>query len=232
MLEALGPDLWTAQDILRLPAGVRLPLRMTAIRLPKGGLVVHSPLPLTDDLLKAVARIDAVEYLIAPSNLHHRFAGQWLQRFAGAKLYGSVGLPKKRKDLAFAGQLAASGDDGAPAPWALVLDQQLVAGAPRLNEVAFFHRPTGTLLVSDLLFNVTRPTNVMTGLVLSMAGTKGRLAMSRAWRSYTKDKRALKASLEKILAWPFTRILPGHGEVFEDPAAVEKARAAMVWALG
>jgi hypothetical protein len=232
MLEALGPDLWTAQDILRLPAGVRLPLRMTAIRLPKGGLVVHSPLPLTDDLLKAVARIDAVEYLIAPSNLHHRFAGQWLQRFAGAKLYGSVGLPKKRKDLAFAGQLAASGDDGAPAPWALVLDQQLVAGAPKLNEVAFFHKSTGTLLVSDLLFNVTRPTNVMTGLVLSMAGTKGRLAMSRAWRGYTKDKRALKASLEKILAWPFTRILPGHGEVFEDPAAVEKARAAMVWALG
>jgi hypothetical protein len=232
MLEALGPDLWTAQDILRLPAGVRLPLRMTAIRLPKGGLVVHSPLPLTDDLLKAVARIDAVEYLIAPSNLHHRFAGQWLQRFAGAKLYGSVGLPKKRKDLAFAGQLAASGDDGAPAPWALVLDQQLVAGAPKLNEVAFFHKSTGTLLVSDLLFNVTRPANVMTGLVLSMAGTKGRLAMSRAWRGYTKDKRALKASLEKILAWPFTRILPGHGEVFEDPAAVEKARAAMVWALG
>jgi Domain of unknown function (DUF4336) len=232
MLEALGPDLWTAQDILRLPAGVRLPLRMTAIRLPKGGLVVHSPLPLTDDLLKAVARVDAVEYLIAPSNLHHRFAGQWLQRFAGAKLYGSVGLPKKRRDLTFAGQLAASGDDGAPAPWALVLDQQLVAGAPKLNEVAFFHRPTGTLLVSDLLFNVTRPTNVMTGLVLSMAGTKGRLAMSRAWRGYTKDKPALRASLEKILSWPFTRILPGHGEVFEDPAAVDKARAAMRWALG
>ena len=113
-----------------------------------------------------------------------------------------------------------------------MLDQQLVAGAPKLNEVAFFHRSTGTLLVSDLLFNVTHPANFMTGLVLSMAGTKGRLAMSRAWRGYTKDKRALKASLEKILAWPFTRILPAHGEVFEDPAAVEKARAAMVWALG
>jgi hypothetical protein len=32
--------------------------------------------------------------------------------------------------------------------------------------------------------------------------------------------------------WPFTRILPGHGEVFEDAAAVDKARAAMAWALG
>jgi hypothetical protein len=232
MLEALGPDLWTAQDILRLPGGVRLPLRMTAIRLPKGGLVVHSPLPLTDDLLKSVARIDAVEYVIAPSNLHHRWAGQWLQRFPGAKLYGAVGLAKKRKDLAFAGQLAASGDAGGPAPWAAVLDQQLVAGAPKLNEVAFFHKSTGTLLVSDLLFNVTRPVNFMTGLVLTVAGTKGRLAMSRVWRRYTKDKPALKASVEKILEWPFIRILPGHGEVFEDAAAVDKARAAMAWALG
>jgi hypothetical protein len=35
-----------------------------------------------------------------------------------------------------------------------------------------------------------------------------------------------------LLAWPFTRILPGHGEVFEDPEAVAKARAAMGWALG
>src|SRR4029453_8609128 len=152
-----------------------------------------SPLPLTDDLLKAVARIDAVEYLIAPSNLHHKYAGQWVQRFAGAKLFGAPALPRKRKDLPFAGTLAASGSDGAsPAPWSAVLDQQLIAGAPKLNEVAFFHRSTGTLLVSDLLFNVTRPANFMTGVVLSLAGTKSRLAMSRAWRGYTKDKRALK----------------------------------------
>jgi hypothetical protein len=231
MLEALGPDLWTAQDTLHLPAGVRLPVRMTAMRLPKGGLVVHSPLPLTDDLLKSVARIDAVEYVIAPSNLHHRFAGQWLHRFAGARLYGSPGLPRKRKDLSFAGQLAPTGSEGPPAPWAAVLDQQLIAGAPKLNEVAFFHRSTGTLLVSDLLFNVTQPANFLTGIVLTMMGTKGRLAMSRAWRGYTKDRAALKASLERILAWPFTRILVGHGEVFEDADAVGKARAALAWGL-
>jgi hypothetical protein len=232
MLVPLGPDLWTAEDILRLPGGVRLPLRMTLIRLPKGGLVVHSPLPLNDDVLKSVARVDAVEYLIAPSNLHHRFAAQWVRRFPGAKLFGAPGLPKKRKDLRFAGQLAASGSDGQPAPWSTVLDQHLVAGAPKVNEVAFFHMATGTLLVSDLLFNVTHPANFMTGLVLTIAGTKGRLAMSRVWRRYTKDKPALKASVERILDWPFTRILPGHGDVFEDPAAVAKAREAMGWALG
>lgn len=232
MLVTLGPDLWTAEDILRLPGGVRLPLRMTLFRLPKGGLVVHSPLPLKDELLKAVARVDAVEYLIAPSCLHHRFAGQWLHRFAGAKLFGAPGLAAKRTDLRFAGEVGRNGADNGAVPWAALLDEQLVEGAPKLNEVVFLHRPSGTLLVSDLLFNVTQPANFMTGLVLNLAGTKGRLAMSRAWRRYTKDRPALKASLEKILAWPFTRILPGHGDVFEDPAAAGKARAALAWALG
>jgi hypothetical protein len=228
MLVPLAPDLWTAEDVLRLPGRVRLPLRMTLVRMPKGGLVVHSPLPLTDDVLKAVARVDAVEHLIAPSCLHHRFAGQWLQRFAGAKLWGAPGLARKRKDLIFAGVVGMGGE---PPPWSLVLDQQLIAGAPKLNEVAFLHKPSGSLLVSDLLFNVRQPANFVTGLVLSLAGTKGRLAMSRAWRGYTKDRAELRASLEKILAWRFSRIVPGHGDVFEDPAAVDRARAALAWAL-
>src|SRR5688572_29255671 len=99
MLVQLGPDLWTDDDSIAIPGGVRLPVRMTIARLPRGGLVVHSPIALTDDRLKAIARLDAVEYLIAPSLLHHRFAGDWLQRFAGAKLYGAPGLERKRKDL-------------------------------------------------------------------------------------------------------------------------------------
>ena len=95
-----------------------------------------------------------------------------------------------------------------------------MAGAPKLNEVVFLHRPTGTLLVSDLLFNVTAAGQLRHPAGADHAGTRGRLAMSRAWRGYTKDRPALKASLEKVLGWTFTRILPGHGAVFEDPQAV------------
>jgi hypothetical protein len=202
-------------------------VRMTVARLPRGGLVVHSPIALTDERLKAVARIDKVEYVLAPSCLHHRFAGQWVRRFAGAKLYGAPGLGKKRKDLKFAGVLGQSQGT----PWGAVLDQLLIEGAPDLNEMVFFHRPSRTLLVSDLLFNIRQPANFTTRLVLSMMGTRGRLAMSRAWRHYTKDRQALRASVEKVLAWDFGRILPGHGAIYENAQAPKHAQAALAWAL-
>lgn len=227
MLREVAPDLFTAEDLLALPAGVKMPVRMTAVRLPRGGLLVHSPLALTDARLVAVARIDAVEYLVAPNCLHHRFVGPWVARFAGAKLFGAPGLSRKRKDLPLTGILGR----GDPPPWATVLDQILIEGAPGLNETVFLHRPTRSLMVTDLLFNILRPANLMTRLALTMTGTNGHLAMSRLWRRYTKDRTALKASLQKVLAWDFQRILPAHGDIVEGADAVDRARQALAWGL-
>jgi hypothetical protein len=227
MLREVAPDLFTAEDLLALPAGVKMPVRMTAVRLPRGGLVVHSPLALTDGRLVSVARVAAVEYLVAPSCRHHRFVGPWVARFAGAKLYGAPGLGRKRKDLRLAGVL---GEEDPP-PWAAVLDQILIEGAPGINETVFLHRPTGSLIVTDLLFNIVHPANLVTRLTLAVTGTSGRLAMSRLWRRYTKDRKALKASVERVLAWDFQRILPAHGDIVEGADVVARARDALAWAL-
>ena len=43
--------------------------------------------------------------------------------------------------------------------------------------------------------------------------------------------RALKAGVERMLAWDFVRVLPGHGDVFESPGARRRARAALGWVL-
>ena len=117
-------------------------------------------------------------------------------------------------------------------PWAGVLDQISLAGAPKLNEVVFLHRASRSLLVTDLLFNVTTPDNWLTGLVLRLMGTYKRLGPSRLlrWR-LTKDRRALKADVERMLAWDFVRLLPGHGEVFASPDARAQVRASLGWVL-
>src|SRR5688572_20688755 len=216
MIREVASDLFTAEDVLALPAGFKMPVRMTAVRLPRGGLLVHSPIALTDGRLVSVARLDAVEYLLAPNRQHHRFVGPWLARFAGAKLYGAPGLPAKRRDLKFSGVLGP--ETAASAPWASVLDQTLIEGAPGLSETVFFHRPTRSLLVTDLLFNIVSPANILTKLILTMTGTRGRLAMSRLWRRYTRDRRALKASVERVLSWDFERLLPAHGDILEGPS--------------
>jgi hypothetical protein len=225
-LRSLGSDLYTADDRVRLPAGVSLPLRMTVVRLPDGGVLVHSPTPLREGLAEAVAALGPVRVLVAPSLLHHVSAGAWHARFPEATLWGATGLPRKRPDLS----IGATFDEVTP-PWATAFTPLALGGCPTLNEVVFFHAASRSLVCSDLLFNVRAPEGWATKLVLTLAGTRGRLGMSRAWRRYARDRAALRASLEQMLEWPFERVLPGHGDVLEATNAPAASRAALAWAL-
>ncbi len=227
-LTAVAPELWSHVHRQRLPGGGIMQARMNIVRLADGTLLVHSPTPVDDSLAAEIAALGAVAYVVAPNCFHHLHVTSFLTRFPGAKVYGAAGLAQKRPDLPLAGTL----DDGAAAPWSGVLDQIALGGAPKLNEVVFLHRASRSLLVADLLFNMTAPDNWATGLVLRMMGTYKRLGPSRLLRWWlTKDRRALKASVERMLAWDFVRVLPGHGDVFESPDARERARASLGWVL-
>jgi hypothetical protein len=184
--------------------------------------VLHSPVPIDDALAAEIAVLGPVAHVVAPSLLHHVFVPRTLERYPQAFLSAAPGLAEKRAELPVADVLT---DEPAEA-WQGTLDQLVIRGAPRLNEVAFLHRPSRTLIVSDLVFNVRVPKGLGTALVLRLMGTHGRLAQSRLWRLYGKDRAAIRQSLERLMAWDFERVLPGHGDPY-----VGDARAAMTDAL-
>ncbi len=223
MLTAVAPDLWTTTSTLALPGGLRLPLQATVVKLPSGELLVHAPAAIDDALAAAVAALGPVKHLVAPNAQHHLYLKNWAGRFPEALLWGAPGLEAKRPDLSWAGRADAN------VPWSAALEALPLAGCPKLNEVVFLHRPSQTLLCADLLFNVQRPENLQTKLVLSAMGTKGRFAMSRAWKLFARDRRAFAESLTRMLAWDFVRVIPAHGDVLETDAhaATERALAAM-----
>jgi hypothetical protein len=231
-LTAVAPGLWSYVSAARLPGGVRIPVRMNVVRLGAeggdGDLWVHSPVPFDDALVAEIATLGTVRYVVSPNAYHHMFAGQFAARFPEAKLYVAPGVASKQPDLKCAGTLGQG--DAAP-PWAASLDQIPIDGAPKLSEVVFFHRASRSLLVSDLLFNVTEPESWATGLLLRMMGTYKRLARSRAWSLYAKDRQALKASVERVLAWDFVRVLPGHGVMFEAADTHAQVRDRLAWFL-
>jgi hypothetical protein len=78
---------------------------------------------------------------------------------------------------------------------------------------------------------VRTPATWATSLVLTLMGTRGKLAMSRAWRAFARDRVALGNSLLPVLELDFVRVLPGHGDVFEAADARDACRAALAWAL-
>jgi hypothetical protein len=227
-LTEIGPGLWSHVHTLRFPANVRMPARMNIARLASGELWVHSPVPIDDPLAAEIAALGRVATVVAPSCFHHAFAGKFLARFPGAALHGAPGVARKHPELTFAGTL----EEGAsPPPWAAEIEQVFLAGAPRLNEFVFFHRPSRSLLVTDLFFNITEPETWGTALITRMMGTYRRFGVSRAWHLYRKDRALMKASVEKVLAWDFVRVLPGHGVVFAADDAPAEARRRLVWML-
>lgn len=210
-LEELAPDLWIASRPLRLVVG-DVGARMTVIRLPDGALMLHSPVALDPPLQRALEERGRVRWLIGPCKVHHLFLPDCAKAFPEARLCGAPGLAEKRRDLQFHHVL-----DGAPPPgWPAEVALQLVAGAPLLNEVALLHRPSRTLVLTDLAFNVQPGASNRARFFHWVVGATGRFGPHRLIRVGIRDRRAMRESIDRVLAWDFDRIVVSHGEVLRE----------------
>ena len=212
-MKQLHDDLWIADAPLRF-LGLEMGARMTVVRLPESKLLLFSPIKAELSLVGAMQELGEVAHLVAPNRLHHLFVGEWKEAFPDATLHVAPGLETKRADLEIDGILSST-----PEPaWAGVVDQQLMEGFPFASEVAFFHRPSATLIIHDLAFNIGQNNAPLTRSGFRMMGAYGRLAVTPLERVMIRDKAAFRRSLEVVLEWPFERIVMAHGEVLEKDA--------------
>jgi hypothetical protein len=209
-LTQLDTDLWIADSPLRF-FGLEVGTRMTIIRLPGAGLLLHSPIEATPERVREVEALGNVACLVAPNRFHHLFVDGWQRACPEASLYVAPGLEAKRPDLEIAGVLT---DEAEPA-WRDVVDQALLHGLPFTNEVVFHHRPSATLLASDLAFNLGASAPTLTRLAFRLAGAHRPLSPTHLERILVRDRVAFRRSLERILEWPFDRVVVAHGEVSE-----------------
>ncbi len=225
-MKQLHSDLWITDSPLRF-LGLEVGTRMTVVRLPGRKLLLHSPIPATADVVREVKALGPIAYLVAPNKLHHLFVAEWQRACPEASLYVAPGLDTKRADLSIAGVL---GDESEPG-WRGVVDQIVLGGFPFANEVVFFHRPSATLIATDLAFNVGSRSPPLTRLFFRLAGTYGRLSPTLLERLMVRDRTAFRHSLERILEWPFERVVVAHGEVSEKGGREELVRG-YSWLLG
>lgn len=139
--------------------------------------------------------VDNVAHVVAPNKLHHMFVAAAHTRWPHAQVH----------------ERSAPADDA--------IDSVHVDGVPKIDETVLFHRPSGTLVVADFVFNMTAE-NLRTRVAFALTGVGGnRVAQSREWKWACKDKAAARASVERILAWPIERVAFCHGE----PVAIDSA---------
>jgi hypothetical protein len=210
MLRPLSEGVQVLEVPFRL-GGLELGGRMTVVRLPDGGLWIHSPVRLTAATRAAVDALGPVRFLVAPNVMHHVHLGAWAAAYPEARVVGPAGLRRKRPELRLEVELTDTPEPG----YAAVFSQQWMRGMPKLDEFLFLHRPSGTLLVTDLAFHIRESPSWLTRTYLKLSRAYGKLAPTLLLKSLVKDRAALRASLDTVLGWDFERVVVCHGEVLE-----------------
>jgi hypothetical protein len=98
-------------------------------------------------LAAEVESIGPIGYIVSPNKLHHLFLAEWANRWPEARLYAPPGLARREKRLRFDAVLGEQPE----APWAGEIDQVIFRGSIAMEEVVFFHRPSGTAIFDDLI---------------------------------------------------------------------------------
>lgn len=228
MLKMLAPHLlWIAEmPVQRM--GFEFGARMTAVRLPSGGLWVHSPIALTPALREDLEAVGPVRYLVAPSRMHYEHLAEFSRAFPRARVFAAASLQgvREMRDVRLDGLLGET----PPAEWEGAFEQSPFRGSALYDEVDFFHPASRTLILTDLCFNIPAERSWTTRLFAGMLGILGRFSVSRSLRLTLRDRAAARASVERLLAWDFDRVLIAHGDYLET-GGQEALRRAFEWLL-
>jgi len=226
MLEPFGPSLWIADGptvpFLTFP----YPTRMAVARLADGSAWVWSPVELTPELADAVEAIGPVREIVSPNKIHHLFLGAWAERWPEARLHAPPGLASRKPELRFATELGETAD---PA-WAADLDQTVFRGSLFMEEVVFFHRPSQTALVCDLVQrHDPAAATGWKGWLMRIDGLVGEHGSTpREWRASFLRRGPARSARQKTLGWQPERLVIAHGACAQE-AATEILAGALDW---
>jgi hypothetical protein len=213
VLERTHDALWVAEGEIVSFFGAPYPTRSAIARLENGDLWVWSPVKLTSALRDEVGRLGPVRHLVSPNKLHHLYLSEWKAAFPDAQLWGPRSTHNKRPDLKFR---EALGDDP-PHEWLPDIDQAWFRGSFAMDEIVFFHRPSSTAIVGDLIQTFSdsflRRHWGWFGVLARLDGlTEGQASAPREWRLSFINRAPARRARDKVLGWDCRNLFVAHGE--------------------
>ena len=156
-----------------------------------------------------------MQHLVSPNKLHHLFLPQWQECFPQARLLGPSVNDRQAADLTFGPDLT----DEPPAAWSRDIDQAWFRGSPLLDEVAFFHRASGTAIFGDLvqafgedyLRTKWKPWQRCLARLSGITALTGARAPLDLRLSFL-DRRLARKARAKVLNWQPERVVMAHGQ--------------------
>jgi hypothetical protein len=211
------------------------------VQLKSGNLAVFSPVALTPTAKATVTSLgDRVAYIAAPDIEHHIFLSAWAAAYPNAHIIAPEGLAEKRATmnksnkevtiLSF-GTIFTKAEKNSTEgikvseEFDSEFETEFVEMHPN-KELAFFHKPTKTLINADLMFNlpaqeafsksgIDPTTGWSTKLFTALTNTKGNAIWQKRlqWYAFSKaDRPGFNKSIQRINSWGPENIVMCHGD--------------------
>jgi hypothetical protein len=218
-----GPLIGFGPSLLRM----QFPTRMTIARIGRQ-LFVHSPTTLTAALKVEIDAIGVPAWIIGPNRLHYWWITEWSDAYPNSAVYLAPRIMEQaagRLDrIAVRCQML---DRRSGYPWDGTIDTLPIHGS-YMSEVTFFHRPTLTLVLTDLIENfepqklgfVARWLTWLGGAQHPDGQTPRDMRLT-----FHKSAAELHAAVDTMLGWNPERIIIAHGKWYERNGGDELRRA-------
>lgn len=239
MLQIVRGVIWVFEQPQSLGfSNVTTNVRMTVIKLANGGLWVHAPIAPTSECLALLRNLNApVEYIILPTFAyeHKIFVGPFSRKFPKAKVYVApkqwswpINLPPQFFGIFPQGTLK---DNDLTTPWSKEIEQKVLVSKVGIGpyiEVAFYHKKSRTLLVTDAVVCVPEAPSELVAekdlvdaaasnfFIRVLAGDEANVPVNNVPLKPTEITPAVKELGWRRMAMQILYIVPGN---LRDPSA-------------
>lgn len=213
-LQSIGERIWMADGPIVDFYSAPYPTRMVIVQLEGDALWVWSPIKLNEAMQTEVEALGRPAHLVSPNKIHHLFLSGWHEKWPDALLWGPASTVRKRDDLPFQAPL----EDVPPPEWGGDIDQAWFRGSFAMDEIVFFHRPSRTAIIADLIEAFSedflkqhwswwlRPLARLDGITAKSPHAPGE------WRLSFTNRLLARAARDKIVGWAPHQVTIAHGE--------------------
>lgn len=227
-LKPVASDVWIVDGPVIRFYGLPFTTRMTVIRLPEGGVWLHSPVAPDAGLMAEIDALGPVRCLVAPNWIHYAYIGAWQARYPRSRAWAAPGVRERAASRGVEIRIDAVLGDDAPEEWVGVIDQLVVAGSSTHHEAVFFHRASRTLVLTDLIESFERraiPTWLVPLVFLAGSLDPDGKAPRDMQATFRGGRAAARASVETMIGWEPERVILAHGRWYPTNGTAELRRA-------
>ncbi|HFE37410.1 MAG TPA: DUF4336 domain-containing protein [Gammaproteobacteria bacterium] len=211
-LQAIGKDLWVVDCPFRL-FGAEFGNRMTIIRYKEDDLLLHSPIPICENLIDQLRTLGQVKLLMAPNLMHNLFIADWKQRYPNSTLIAPKRIKKVNVDINLE-EITREKNAIKKLPDSIHI--HFIAGMKGLDEYILIHKPSKTLILTDIAFNIQRTNTPWSNIFFRLYGALGKFGPTHLIKAVIRDKKMFSLSIQSVLNHEFDKIIVSHGEIVRE----------------